>query len=291
MILDKNKYGPGWYSDETNEVEPKTLVATTVAGELAAKIAEANDGDIVELTAGTYNIVNPLIINKKITVKSKDENSKAQIIYSGASESPAFEMHPKGNLILKNVLLAGKKDQYAFASLKENMSSLYYLNVSGSEISHFKYVLKAYKETFADEITFTETIFKNCQNGIELSAEINDKGDYNAEFLSIDNCQFENINSNVIDYYRGGYDESTIGGNLSVTNCSFTNCGGEEENGILLNTRGIVNVDISQNTFKNNPVKLVALLWGAKNNTHSNNEITNSGKIIVEENLKLKLVY
>ncbi len=109
--------------------------------------------------------------------------------------------------------------------------------------------------------------------------------------MAVDNCQFDNIKSNVIDYYRGGYDESTIGGNLLVTNSTFTNCGSQEENGILLNTRGIINVDISKNTFKNNRVKLVALLWGAKNNTHSENKIINSGKIVVEENLKLKLMY
>jgi len=59
----------------------------------------------------------------------------------------------------------------------------------------------------------------------------------------------------------------------------------------LLNTRGIVNVDISNNTFRNNPVELVALLWGAKNNSHSNNQISNSGEISVEENLKMKLMY
>jgi poly(beta-D-mannuronate) lyase len=50
-------------------------------------------------------------------------------------------------------------------------------------------------------------------------------------------------------------------------------------------------VNIENNTFKNNRVKLVALLWGAKNNNHSNNTIQNSGKILVEENLKLKLMY
>jgi poly(beta-D-mannuronate) lyase len=291
MILDKNKYGPNWYSDVSEEVAPQTLVATTRDGDLVTKIDGANDGDIVVLTADTYNIYSSLIIDKKITIQSEDENDQAIINYSGEEKTPAFEMYPKGNLILKNVILMGEKDQYAFASRKENMSSLYNLNVSGSEISNFRYLLKAYKETFADEISFTGTIFKNCRNGIELSAETNDKGDYNAEFLSIDNCQFDNIKSNVIDYYRGGYDESTIGGNLLVTNCSFSNCGGEEENGILLNTRGIVNVDISKNTFKNNSVKLVALLWGAKNNTHSENEIINSGNLIVEENLKLKLVY
>ena len=137
----------------------------------------------------------------------------------------------------------------------------------------------------------SNTALKNCKNGIELSEETNDKGDYNVEFLTIENCQFDNIKKNVIDYYRGGYDESTIGGNLIVKNSTFTKCGGEEKNGILLNTRGIVNVEISNNEFKNNPVKLVALLWGAKNNTHSKNKITQSGKLIVEENLKLKLVY
>ena len=100
-----------------------------------------------------------------------------------------------------------------------------------------------------------------------------------------------NRKSNVIDYYRGGYDESTIGGNLVLTNSTFENCGGKEANGILINTRGIVNVNIENNTFKNNSVKLVALLWGAKNNSHSNNTIQNSGKILVEENLKMKLMY
>ena len=197
----------------------------------------------------------------------------------------------KGNLVLNNLILEGAKTQYAFASLKEKMSSLYELEVSGCAISNFRYVLKAYKQSFADAISFVETSFKNCENGIELSEETNDKGDYNVEFLTVGKCTFENIQKNVIDYYRGGYDESTIGGNLSVTNSSFTNCGALEENGILLNTRGIINVDISKNTFKNNRVKLIALLWGAKNNKHSENEVVNSGKIVVEENLKLKLMY
>ena len=200
-------------------------------------------------------------------------------------------MNPGGNLKLENVVLQGDKGNYAFASLSENMSSLYNLNVSDCEISNFKYVLKAYKESFSDEILFSNTRIRDCENGIELSEETNDKGDYNVEFLIVDNCDFENVQSNVIDYYRGGYDESTIGGNLTVTNSRFSNCGAKEENGILLNTRGIINVDISNNTFENNRVKLVALLWGAKNNSHSDNVITNSGKIVVEENLKLKLMY
>lgn len=291
-ILDKKKYGASWFSNEMEETEPQIFTVNIEDNDLASKIKEAKSGDIIELAAGaTYQLSNSLIINKKITILSSEENDKAQIIYDGEEKTPAFEIQPEGLLTLKNLKLTGEKVQYAFATLKENMSSLYNLNVSSCEISDFDFVLKAYKQSFSDEITFTNSSLKNCQNGIELSEETNDRGNYNVEFLTIDNCQFDNIKSNVIDYYRGGYDESTIGGNLLVANSTFSNCGRQESNGILLNTRGIINVDISKNTFKNNKVKLVALLWGAKNNTHSDNEIINSGKLVVEENLKMKLMY
>jgi len=95
----------------------------------------------------------------------------------------------------------------------------------------------------------------------------------------------------VIDYYRGGYDESTVGGNLVVSGSTFTKCGEEEKDGILINTYGILNVDISKNNFENNQVKMVARLWGAKNNSHSDNTIKNSGEMVVEQNLQLKMMY
>jgi poly(beta-D-mannuronate) lyase len=50
-------------------------------------------------------------------------------------------------------------------------------------------------------------------------------------------------------------------------------------------------VDISGNTFQNNKVKMVARLWGAKNNSHSDNTIKNSGELVVEQNLQLKMMY
>jgi len=289
-LLDKTKYGASWFSNEKPEVAPTTHTITKAA-ELAAAITGAKTGDIITLAPGTYAVNQSIGIDKTLTIQSKDAASKAQVTYAGAEGTPLFEMHPKGLLTIKNLNLQGTGSQMAFASLKTNMSSLYKIDVDGAEISNFNYVLKAYKESFADAITFTNTTFSDCENGIELSEETNDKGDYNTEFLTITDCTFNTIKQNVIDYYRGGYDESTIGGNLVVSNSTFTNCGSEESNGILLNTRGIINVNITKNTFKNNPVKLVALLWGAKNNTHSDNTIRNSGKLIVEENLKLKLVY
>jgi poly(beta-D-mannuronate) lyase len=171
------------------------------------------------------------------------------------------------------------------------MSNHFGLTVEDSEISNFKYALKVYKQSFAEEIDFKNTLILNCENGVELSQETNDRGDYNTEYLTIDNCTFNHVQQNVIDYYRGGYDESTIGGNLLVSNSTFINCGSKEKNNILLNHRGIVNVNLKNNTFKNNEVKLISLLWGAKNNIASDNIISNSGKIKSEQNLKQTLMY
>ena len=169
------------------------------------------------------------------------------------------------------------------------MSSLYNLKIEDSEISDFNYVLMAYKYSFSEFIKIQSTVIKNCNNGVELAAEVDDTGDYNAENVIVIDSKFEGVKKNVIDYYRGGYDESTVGGNLVVEGCTFINSGAE--NGILINTYGIINVDISGNTFRNNDVKLVAQLWGAKNNSHADNKIENSGKLAVEQNLPLKLMY
>lgn len=289
-LLDYKQYGPDWFSNqdagESNEVHP-----VVISDDLSGIIAAARPGDTLALAAGNYEVPASLVINKPIHIRSADPNNKAQLTYIGTAKTPAFEMNPKGELSLSNILLVGNGENFAFASLNGEMSSLYNLSVDNCEISGFDYVLKAYKYSFAEYISFTNTTLKNCENGLELSEEVEDKGEYNAENLMIDNCQFDGIAQNVVDYYRGGYDESTVGGNLVISNSTFTNCGRKEANKVLLNTYGIINVSIKDNTFQNNPVNLVALLWGAKNNTHANNTIRNSGEIRVEENLKLNLLY
>lgn len=290
-ILDKSKYGTSFYSNETIEKEIETIDVSSEKGALLMALAQAEDGDILNLSTGNYSIPVSLIIDKKLTIKSNGGGSKPVLQFEGMEDTALFEMHPKGDLILEGISLHGSGIQMAFASLKDGMSSLYNIHASDVEVDGFKYILKAYKESFSDEIAFIDSRFTNCTYGIELAEETNDKGDYNVENLIIDTCSFDQIQGSPIDYYRGGYDESTIGGYLSVKKSTFTNSGKEAKAGILINSYGIVNVDISKSIFQNNPVKMVALLWGAKNNSHSDNTFLNSGEIRVEENLKLRLLY
>lgn len=286
-ILNKANYGADWYSNEVEVRDPKTHSVSN-ASELVAKLKDAENGDILELNAEVFKISESLIIDKTITIQSK---GNTEIVYEGAANTPAFSLTPYGKLTVKNIKLIGNTSNYAFASLKENMSNHFGLEVIDSEISNFNYALRVYKQAFSEEITFKNTTIADCENGIELSEETNDRGDYNTEYLTIDNCTFNNVKQNVVDYYRGGYDESTIGGNLLITNSTFTNSGSEEKNQRLLNHNGIVNVNINNNTFKNNKVKFVSILWGAKNNVESNNTLINSGQIKTEENLVMTLMY
>ncbi len=290
-LMDTSQYGPDWYPIKSSKLtKPKMRRVGSVA-QLRKAILDAKSGDTILLTSDRYKLKTSLKIDKTLSIKTADAGQKVSIQYDGMAKTPVFEMHPKGALTLKGIQLKGERQQYAFASLKDNMSSLYNLTVVDCEILNFDYVLKGYKYSFSEFIRFNSTLIKNCSNGLELSEETDDRGEYNAENVLIHNCRFEKVDKNVIDYYRGGYDESTVGGNLKVTNSSFVQCGAKEENGVLLNTYGIINVDLSGNRFLDNKVKLIAQLWGAKNNSHSNNEIENSGKIITEENLPLKLMY
>lgn len=289
FVIDKNKYGPDWFSPKNVTHEPKIIKATATKGDLARKIEQAQSGDIIELIDAAYHIEKPLSIDKDITLRSKDSTNKAQILFSGATDSVAFNMMPKGHLKLKNLHIKGLDHIIAFSPLKDQMSSAYTVDVDNSKIENFAFIIKAYKGSFANNITLKNTLFKNCSNGIVLAADL--KGDYNAEMVLIDHCTFLNIDKNVIDFFRDGYDESTIGGHLTVTNSNFTACGKLEKSSILLKTKGIINVLLANNTFKENPVDYAALLWGEKNNHYTNNTFIKSGGIKVEEQQKLKILY
>jgi poly(beta-D-mannuronate) lyase len=290
IAVDKKMYGAKWFSNEKAAYAPIIIEASTNK-EIVEGLKNANNGDVIVLTSSKYTIAKSLVIDKQISIKSKDINHKAEIIYSGATDTPVFHMHPKGNLILEGIVLSGNKTQNAFATLEKEMSKAYNLWVKNSQISDFKSVLKVSKGSFADTISIANTVIKNCTYGIQLAEESDDKGDYNAEFVYIINSEFENVQSEVLNYYRGGYDESTIGGNLVIENNKFTNCGKMDQSGILLHTIGIVNVELKENTFTNNAVKLIAVLWGEKNQKPIDNKIINSGKIEIQQNLIQKMMY
>jgi len=287
VLFERSDYGPSWFTTDRAPYEAQTITVTT-AEALSEAIKKAKPTDIISLKSGSYSISEMIPINKAITITS-EANEKVTLEFT--TDSVAFQMLPKGKLRLNNISLKGNGQQDAFRTLNHNMSQAYDLFIDSSEISGFKSVLEVSKGSFADTISVANSSFKDCKNGIKLNKETNDGGDYNAEFLLVKNSNFNNISNDVINYYRGGYDESTIGGNFVFTGNTVTNCGKNDSDQILINNRGIVNVDFSNNNFSNNPTKYTAILWGEKGQEPVNNTLKNSGEIKVVQNLELKLMY
>ncbi|WP_412061775.1 chondroitinase-B domain-containing protein [Rubrivirga sp. IMCC45206] len=289
-LLDLSRYGPSWYAPETDRREPRTHPVADAAA-LAAAVAAAADGDVIALAPGTYEIGSSLAIDRELTVRAADPTNRPTIRYVGGAGTAAFAMHPGGHLRLASVALEGDAETIAVAPLASGMSSLYTVEVEDAEISGFDAVLRATKHSFADLVRFERTVVRDVANGLELAAEDDDRGDYNAEAVVVLDSRFEGVGANVIDYYRGGYDESTVGGTLVVRGTTVTGSGANDPDDVLIDTYGIINVELADNTFRDNAVERVALLWGAKNNTHADNTVEASGEIVVEQNLPQRLVY
>ncbi|EAS18578.1 alginate (poly beta-D-mannuronate) lyase [Flavobacteria bacterium BBFL7] len=284
--VDFAKYGASWFTPYKGNQDIQTHVVSN-SSELIAAIEKANSEDIITINAGTYLIDKTIPLSKELTLRGA--NDKATIQFDALETG--FLMQPKGILRIEKLNILGTPEQDLFNTLDENMSMAYGIHLKNVSVSNFKSVIDASKSSFADEIIINNSQFKDCINGFLLDKETDDKGDYNVEFLTVTNSVFENISNEVIDFYRGGYDESTIGGVLHFADNSVTNSGAQDSDEILINTRGIINVTMQGNQFKNNKTKLTAVLWGAKGQQPINNTIINSGDIKVVENIALKLVY
>src|SRR5690606_33750648 len=106
VLIDKSKYGTSWFSTEKPKARPK-IYNVSSSTELINKLKEVNSGDIISLNKGTFKLNSSLVIDKEISIVSKNENNRSELYFT--SEKTAFEMHPKGNLILKDVILNGNK--------------------------------------------------------------------------------------------------------------------------------------------------------------------------------------
>ncbi|MGC4129354.1 MAG: chondroitinase-B domain-containing protein [Bergeyella sp.] len=287
-LINKKNYGTNWFNPEKPTYKPKILLVSNVK-EFKNQLLKAHSGDIISLKKGIYDIKETLAINKDITIISSNENEKAELRF--ASPNTAFEISPKTNLRISNVILKGNGKQNTFTTLQKNMSKAYNLFLKNVEISNFDSVLEVSKSSFADTISVANSVIENCNRGFVLNKETDDLGEYNAEFVIIKNTKFNHIKESLLDYYRGGYDESTIGGNLVFQNNTVTESGQSVSDKILIKNRGIVNVEFFRNAFKNNPVNIIAVLWGEKDQKPVENVVENSGEIKVVQNLELKLMY
>ncbi|QGK74153.1 polysaccharide lyase 6 family protein [Flavobacterium sp. SLB02] len=295
-----NKTGTSWnpktskaaISEQTINVEPGI-------GTLEKAVKKAKGKTKLVLTSGNYLLDRSVVISDNISFIG--ENAEKTIIsFNPAAEKTSnylFRVESGARLSFESLSLTAKNTaavKYAIVSPKEDIPGSYSIFVNKSIISDFTNaeggsVIKASKGTFADTIKISNSILRNNFRGINLSSEKDDIGKYNSENVILENTVFIDFNQWVLNYYRGGNDESTVGGNLVVDHCIFTKTGATEKD-LVFQNKGIVNVKITNSVFFDNPKLTSPIRLNGKNNSIKNSVIYSSGEMklsgkVVSENI------
>jgi len=144
------------------------------------------------------------------------------------------------------------------------------------------------KGTFADNILIKNSSFENVTGAIvKLDKEVDDYGIYNAEYLTIEDCDFNNVQGAVVDYYRGGTDESTFGPHFVLTGSELNNVGKGKRNRskASVHLHGVQVTNISNNIFKDSQPFLINHTVGEpKTRVFENKFVETAAPIVTELN-------
>lgn len=285
----ENKTGTSWNPKTSKDaIQEQTINVEPGIGTLEKAVKKAKGKTKLILASGDYLLDRSVVISDNISIIGESAE-KTIISFNPAAEKNSnylFRVESGARLSFENVSLTAKNTaavKYAIVSPKEDTPGSYSIFVNKSIISDFTNaeggsVIKVSKGTFADTIKISNSILRNNFRGINLSSEKDDTGKYNSENVILENTVFIDFNQWVLNYYRGGNDESTVGGNLVVDHCIFTRTGTTEKDMVFQN-KGIVNVKITNSVFFDNPKVANPIRLNGKNNSIKNSVIYNSGEM------------
>jgi len=295
-LIQKDEVGTDWYPKPSAEaVFDKGKVISVKPGidTISAALKEANDSDILSLAGGSYTVTRVLNLDKAITLRTKSKLSNVSLAFERGA---LFEIQDGGNLKLSGLKITGTESpdsagNTVIRTQRRSMLSNYNVlienvDVSDLDINHSFDFMRVSKGTFADRIEISDSTFTNITGALlGLDKESDDYGIYNAEYVTIKNSNFESLGGDLVDYYRGGTDESTFGPHFELSNSTINNVGNNKRNksksSILLH--GVQVTNISNNSFTNSPSITVNHTVGEPVTKVTNNEFVNTPEILVAE--------
>jgi len=290
--ISKDEVGTSWYPkpDSKPTFDQGDVVAVepgldTITGALKA----AGDSDVLSLADGSYTVSRVLALDKAITLKAQSKSPKVTIAFE---RGVMFEIQEGGSLKLSGVTITGSESpdsagNAVIRTQRRSMLSNYELIVENSsivdlDINHSFNFLNVAKGTFADQILITNSVFKNVTGAIlSLDKESDDYGIYNAEYVTIRNTEFESVAGDIVDFYRGGTDESTFGPHFELTDSSLNNVGfgkrNKSKSSLLLH--GVQVTNVKNNKFISTPAIKVLHTVGEPVTTISNNSFRDTPRL------------
>jgi poly(beta-D-mannuronate) lyase len=189
---------------------------------------------------------------------------------------------------LNNINIDGKnvKATHFISSDSNGYSDHYNLTINNCSFQNFnrdngcQAIFYAFKSMMADSIVVNNNSFinNNC-NFFSMKDEKEDKGYYNAEKIIIRHNNFNSQTGSLLNIYRGGSDESTLGPDLTFSHNKLVNCNAADP---LIILTGVQVSNIFSNNFsKCNPSSTLIFYKDLVRAKHGfeRNILTNSGKI------------
>ena len=289
-VIDRENTGPAWYPKPAYErIFAGGDVITIAAGfdTLTDAVENSQPGDIVELLPGAYNVSKLLTLRHPITIRASADSEPRSVIHF--ERSTLFELQDGGSLKLEGVTIDGSMapDAYGNSVVRTSRYSMlgnYRLHLNQVRVinlnrNHSFNFLQVAMHTMADEILIKNSMFQDITGHIlALDRETDDLGIYNAEYVTISNSAFTNVQGSLASIYRGGTDESTFGPHFNLENSVLSNVGRGNRNatGAALYLLGVQATVVSSNQFNDSaPVRVIHTV-GEPVTSLTDNEFSNT---------------
>ncbi|MBL4871300.1 MAG: hypothetical protein JKX72_10140 [Robiginitomaculum sp.] len=296
-VLDRKDTGPSWYPKPGyEEAFDRGDVSTVVGGNdtLSDVVANSLPGDVIELEPGEYIVSKFLAIAHPLTIRGVTDGETRPIIKF--ERSTLFELKDGGSLKLEGITIDGSMapDTYNNSVIRTSRYSMLnnyelYIDdvqVRNLNVNHSFHFLKVAMHTMAENIEIRNSDFQDITGHIlALNRETDDLGIYNAEYVTIQNSSFINIEGSLATIYRGGTDESTFGPHFRLENSTLDNVGNGSRNSsqASVSLLGVQSTFISDNQFTNSaPIRVIHTV-GEPVTTLSENVFSNTMAPIIRE--------
>jgi len=284
LYQNSKQMGISWHLNDAGKYEDTKVFKCKDADAVYAALSSNNNKIEIELTGNSYFFSKPLVIVKNTFIIGPNR----QISFSSDHNLiNFFEITGSNSLIIENLNLMSDTLAFnQFINTESNGSCNYFsINInncqfSGSDVIAFCNIAK---NSFANSISVTNSTFSKITGALfNLKDENDDKGFYSTEKIEISNCVFENNVGYLLNMYRGGNDESTMGPKLVFTNNKISDCRNDYE---LIRLFGVQESLVNDNSFINANQQGTALMYEDKvraDHQQKNNTLTNSG--VIKEN-------
>lgn len=252
-------------------------VATGAA--LATAVANARDGDVIQLKPADYLIAAPLVVTRTLTLRGP----KATLRLSAPT---LFQLEDGASLQLRDLKLSGaaaprQPGNAVIRTSARPMLVNYAVDIEDCDFRELAGapgfdIIATSPATLAGSIRIVDTRFANVSGRLLAGhSETGKQGFYNAESVLFDGLDIAHVGT-VADLFRGGTDESTYGPQFTMTGSSIADSGP-----VLLS--GVQEATITGNRFVRSGGVRVAHSVGSPRTEVTGNSFTATPPPAIEE--------